>query len=144
MISYLQEQLRRQNLFDRTDIIILSDHGMINLPEENFIDLYEYVDRDDVEMYSGSPVLQVVAKDPSRQDEICQKLKNAAENDFRFNAYDMSTLPEDWHVNNPQRFGPCVVVAEPTYAFQDFEDVEIWFPEVKSMYLLQQVQIQMR
>lgn len=117
-----------ERLDKRTDIIILSDHGMLTLTPKNFIDLYDFVDRS-VKMYGTSPVLQVVARVPTQQLEVCNELIYAAQSKGNFNAYTMDTLPKRWRVNNPQRFGPCVVVAEPGWAFQDMFDYASWFYE---------------
>lgn len=131
---YLQHRLQVENLYDRTDIIVISDHGMLTTKPMHFIDLYRFVDRNTVEMFGRSPVLQVVANQPHRQHEICHKLKKAGRRDTRFTAYDIKSLPSRWRIQNAQRFGPCVVVANPPCAFQDY-NVQDWFPEVKSACL---------
>lgn len=132
MIVYLQQRLKNENLLQRTDIIVLSDHGMLTTTPRNFIDLYQFVDRNEVKMYGTSPVLQVVANQRNRQNDVCRQLMEAARNDGRFNAYDIRSLPQRWRISNPQRFGPCVVVADPPCAFQDYLDVEKWYPQVQS------------
>lgn len=131
MVRYLTEQLEEVDLLKVTDIIIVSDHGMDTYyfhPEYidgDIIDLYRVVDKDSCDMYGSSPVLQIVARPGHNQTELCAKLKLAAAFNGNFNAYTNDDLKREkayWHVNNPQRFGPCTAVAEPGYVFQDIRD----------------------
>lgn len=132
MLLYLRQRLRAENLHKRTDIIVLSDHGMLTVTPANFIDLYQFVGRAEANVYGTSPVLQVVAAQPSRQVAICDKLKEAGKRDGRFTAYDIDSLPDRWRIKNVRRFGPCVVVADPPWAFHDYYGVQEWFPDVDS------------
>lgn len=125
-IVYLQQRIAFLNLDRRCDIIILSDHGMRTVTPRNFIDLFEYVDKNVCSMYGTSPVLQVICND-GRWDEACKNLTAAAEKLQNFKAYTDEQLPERWRVMNKQRFGPCTVVAEPDYAFQDMYEYALWF-----------------
>lgn len=132
MIAYLKQRLRAESLYKRTDIVVLSDHGMLTTKPVNFIDLYQFVGKDEAEIHGGSPTVQVVAKQPRRQVEICDKLKEAGRKDTRFMAYTIDSLPSRWRIKNAQRFGPCVVVANAPWAFQDYYGVGDWFPDVES------------
>lgn len=128
VIVYLQNRIAFENLQDRVDIIILSDHGMITTTPSQFIDLYKFVDKNVCEMYGTSPVLQVICKE-NRHDEACQNLTNAANEMNNFKAYTDDELPKRWNVRNQQRFGHCAVVAEPPWAFQDMFEYAKWFKD---------------
>lgn len=132
MIAYIKQRLRAEHLHKRTDIIIVSDHGMLTTKPAYFIDLYQFIGRNEATMHGTSPTLQIVANEPKRQMEICEKLKQIGLNDTRFMAYDIDSMPSRWRVRNSQRFGPCVAVANPPWAFQDYFDVQDWFPDVTS------------
>lgn len=128
MMEYLSERLKEVGLLKVTDIIIVSDHGMDTFyyhpeyMEGNIIDLYRVIDRDSVDIYGSSPVLQVVARPGHDQMELCAQLKEAAGIIGHFNVFtndELKTKKPYWHINNPQRFGPCTVVAEPGFVFQD-------------------------
>lgn len=87
--------------------------------------MYRVVGKDSCDMYGSSPVLQIIARPGYNQMELCAKLKLAAAFNGNFNVYtndDLKTEKAYWHVNNPQRFGPCTAVAEPGYVFQDIRD----------------------
>lgn len=126
MVKYMSEQLEMANLLNSTDIILLSDHGMDTFyfnkesVDESIIQLHRVVSEDSVKMYGSSPVLQVIANVGYNQTEICNKLKIGAAENGNYNVYTDDELDENnWHIRNTNRFGPCTVVADPGYVFQD-------------------------
>lgn len=131
MVGYLSEQLNAYGLSEVTDIIIISDHGMDDYRfnretiDDSIINLNRIVSEDSCDMYGSSPVLQVIARDGYNQTELCAKLKRAAELNGNYNVYTDGELElkEHWHILNEQRFGPCTVVANPGYVFQDMTDL---------------------
>lgn len=131
MVRYLSEQLNENGLSELTDIIILSDHGMDDFRfnretiDDSIINLNRIVGKDSCDMYGTSPVLQVIARAGYNQSEICDKLKQAAALNGHYNVYTNMELKlkEYWHIQNERRFGPCTVVAEPGYVFQDMTDM---------------------
>lgn len=127
-IFYLMQRLAFDDLDNRVDIIILSDHGMTTVTPNNFLDLFAYVDENVCSMYGSSPVLQVICSN-ERHNEACQNLTIAAEKYGNFKAYTNEQLLERWRIRNEQRFGPCSVVAEPGYGFQDMFEYAIWFKD---------------
>lgn len=129
MVKYLSEQLDSVGLSNVTDIIILSDHGMDTFSfnreeiDGSIIDLNRVVGNDSCDMYGTSPVFQVISKDGFDQTEICNKLKEGAKANGNYNVYFDDELKERWHIQNSQRFGPCTVVADPGYVFQDLTEM---------------------
>lgn len=129
ILVYLEQSILMEGLDPITDIIILSDHGMLTVETKNFIDLYQFIDKSKCKTYGSSPVLQVVCAD-GKHKEACHNLTIASKSEQmngKFNAYLNDELYERWHVNNAKRFGPCTVVAEPEYAFQDMFEFAEWF-----------------
>lgn len=126
IIAYLEQSLISQGLSDKTDVIILSDHGMLTVTPRNFIDLFAFIDSNNCKCYGTSPVLQVICEN-GKDAEACKNLTDAANTLGTFDAYTDDQLPERWHVRNNVRFGPCVVVAKPYYAFQDMFELAEWF-----------------
>lgn len=125
-IVYLEQSLIMESIQNETDIIVLSDHGMSTVTPRNFINLYKFIDDNLCKTYGSSPVLQVVCKN-DKDAEACQNLTNAANSLGTFKAYTDSQLLDRWHVRSKQRFGPCSVVANPGYAFQDMDSLAKWF-----------------
>lgn len=122
----MKETLIREGLDSIIDVIILSDHGMMTITPRNFINLYEFIDSKYCQTCGGSPVLQINCTD-GKIEEACRNLTIAGKKLGVFNAYTDDELLERWHIRNKQRFGPCTVVAEPGYAFQDMYSFADWF-----------------
>lgn len=131
-IAYLDQAISSQGYAGNTDVVILSDHGMLTVTPRNFIDLYKYIDKDVCKTYGTSPVLQVICQN-GKETEACQNLTKAAEELKTFSAYEENEVLERWHVRNSIRFGPCVVVAKPYYAFQDMFELADWFFKEKGV-----------
>lgn len=150
-IVYLEQSLLMEDLENITDVIILSDHGMLTVTPRNFIDLYAFIDENFCKTYGTSPVLQVVCSDDKIQ-EAYANLTKAGNYLGTFKAYTDDLLLNRWHVQNSDRFGPIVgglefcsvfffssfffvalinrsyfkihsVVADPGYGFQDMFDL---------------------
>lgn len=58
-IGYLYHKLEMFELRDIVDIILLSDHGMSEVPEDNIIDLSSIIDLSKIHTTGSSPVLNV-------------------------------------------------------------------------------------
>lgn len=121
LVEYLTEQLEKEGLSHNTDVIIMSDHGMetVAVNQKRIVDLEEFVSNRSCKMYGDSAVMQVIANDGYDIKDICDDLKAGARKNKHFKAYMNADLPEYWHISNDQFFGPCTVVANPGYAFQN-------------------------
>lgn len=130
-ILYLLQRLRMEHLLYRTNIVIVSDHGMEVCRLRDSIDLYKYVRKDSCEMYGSSPVLQVIPTnlDKKLEAEICKNLTEAADENKNFTVYCGEELPKRWYIQNPDRFGPITVVAKAGHSFQDLYELAEWFRE---------------
>lgn len=136
--GYIQEQLKLHNLTSCTNVIHLSDHGMIEVNASNVIDFSPFLENGTYKTYGTSPVLQIVPEDEGNFlkalkyewrclqisfstgaiDEIFNRLVNASNTLGHFKVFKQPNLPERWHVKMP-RFGPIVAVADLNYVFQD-------------------------
>lgn len=128
MIEHLEHKLVEENLHEKVNVIIVSDHGMETVEPRNFIDLTKFLTPDTYKMYSDSPVLQIVPV-PGYHDEIMERLTKASEIEGHFKVYDKSNVPERWRMSHNRRFGPIIAVAEPKYGFQDMNDYAKWFQD---------------
>lgn len=58
-IEYFLRQLSKHDLMEKTNLIILSDHGMVDIDYDKMIDLRKILDPGSYTMCGGSPVLQL-------------------------------------------------------------------------------------
>ncbi|XP_076054894.1 bis(5'-adenosyl)-triphosphatase enpp4-like isoform X2 [Oratosquilla oratoria] len=116
-IAYLNHKLILFSLKDKVDIIIVSDHGMAAVPEENIIRLEE----SKLYQHSGySPVWNIWPIEDSLS--VLDSLHKASEGQ-NFTVYAKKNLPDEWHYKNNPRISDIIIVADVGYVFQDFDEV---------------------
>ena len=118
-VGALVEGVRQLGLQDKVNFIVVSDHGMISAPGENLIDLEQYISFDDVlipefEGPDGPTYARLIHifADADKRAAVYDRLAAAAYN-APFKVYRREHLPDRWRMNNPDRTGDLVVVAEP-------------------------------
>lgn len=115
---YLTEQLTLHQLINRVNVIYLSDHGMETIQSPRFINLTAMMTPDTFDIYSNTPVMQIVPR-PGYSEQVLAQISEASKQNGHFSIYTAETLPDRWHIANDHRTGPLLAVADPTYAFQD-------------------------
>lgn len=103
-LGRLMEGLRARELLDRTNIVLVSDHGMSAVSTDRVVVLDDYISLDDVEVVDINPLLGLVPR-PGKEDSVYQALLNAHP---RLHVYRRDTMPEAWrytHSRVPPVFG---------------------------------------
>lgn len=133
MFSYLLRNLHDEKLGNRVNIVVVSDHGMSDIPATNFIDLTKILTPGTYKLGNSSPLMQIIPA-PGFEKEVFEKLSDATkEGDSHFKVYNNETVPGRWKVRNENRFGPILAVAEPHYGFQDLVDLAKWFRDNRNV-----------
>lgn len=125
--EYLHEQIHKNNMQDRINVIHLSDHGMDELQLKNVIDLRKIIGSKKVNFYGSTPILQIVPSKMSETEEIYQMLKLESEKQGTFKVYKNEDLPKRWKFNNKVRVGPITAVADLNYGFHDMFASADWY-----------------
>ncbi len=108
-------------LADRTNFIVVSDHGMANAPAENIVYLDDYISLDDVFIPSfegpdGSnrtPMAHVFVEN-GEVDAAYDALAAAAVTG-PFSVYRREHLPARWRLDNADRTGDIIVLADESW-----------------------------
>ncbi|HEX6983351.1 MAG TPA: ectonucleotide pyrophosphatase/phosphodiesterase [Balneolaceae bacterium] len=111
LMGYLKDQMRQAGLWDKTNIIIVSDHGMINLSADKTIMLPDIIDMKNIERIIWGPTTMIQPKE-GKIDEVYKALK-ASENNYR--VYRKENLPERYHLKNHRRVMDIIMVADLGY-----------------------------
>jgi len=111
LLGYLKQRLKEAGAWDSTNIIIVSDHGMVDLSADKTIMLDSIIDMEDVERISWNPATMIQPKE-GKTEEMHQALKTS-ENPYR--VYHKEDLPERYHLKNHRRVPDLVVIADPGY-----------------------------
>lgn len=113
-IGYLMDGLKKAELYDKINIIILSDHGMAEVPSiDNVIPLENYintlkVDENKSQYYLISHIY------PTSQD-MTQELYYNLSKIPNMKVYLKEEIPEDFHYSNSNRIAPIVCLADEGY-----------------------------
>ena len=113
-IKYFIEKLKKVNLLNETNIIILSDHGMSEVREDRVIDLTDLCDSDEFKVGGVSPNLNLFFKDETKVDNIYNQLLDASKQ-LPFTVYRSGEVPAHYHFNNHRRIGSIVLEADDGY-----------------------------
>ena len=117
-VGALVAGVEKLGLDDRANFIVVSDHGMANVPGTNVINLDQFISFDDVFIPefegpdgSGRSPLIHVFNDGGDINAIYDALSRASLTES-FTAYRRENLPKRWHADNADRTGDVVVVAD--------------------------------
>ena len=112
LVGYLHEELEANNLTDKVNIIIVSDHGMAELSEERVILIDDLIDLDRVQMIDRTPVA-MMNPEPEYTDEAYNVLKENETMGYR--VYKKENLPERFRIKNHHRTPEMIVIADIGY-----------------------------
>lgn len=111
LLGYLKQQLKRAPRWADLNVVILSDHGMVDLSAEKTIRLDSLIDMDDIERINWAPVTMLEPKD-GKTEKIYQALKADEEN---YKVYKKKDLPARYHIKNHRRVPEIIMVADLGY-----------------------------
>ncbi len=103
-IGQLLAGLEQRGIVDGVNIIVVADHGMVDLDEQQVIFLDDYITLQNLEYYSLGP-LSFISPPVSDVEAIYNALHNAHPN---FNVYLKDALPAHHHYGNHRRI-PAIV-----------------------------------
>jgi predicted AlkP superfamily pyrophosphatase or phosphodiesterase len=108
VIGFLIDELSARGIFEKINLIIVSDHGMAQTSSERIIFLDDYVDSTLVRVIDWSPVAQLLPS-PGKEDEVFRRLSSAHPH---LKLYRKAEIPERWHFRNHRRIMPIIAVAD--------------------------------
>jgi alkaline phosphatase D len=118
-LGSLLEGLKQRDMFDSTDIIVVSDHGMADVSSERLINLDQWLDVSDwiipewrvSEEDVASPFLSLF----STPDNIAKAYQLFKDADPHMQVYRPSDYPEHYHFSHPDRVPDLMLLAEPNW-----------------------------
>lgn len=111
LLGYLLDSIDENNLGNRINIILTSDHGMAELSDEKIIFLDEMINLDDVDIIDWTPVALIKPHD-GKTDEIYNAIK---ENEEHYRVYLRDELPDRFHFRNHYRIPEIIMIADIGY-----------------------------
>ncbi len=112
LLGYLVDRLEEKGIYDRTNIVIVSDHGMSELSADRVFLIDQIIDVTRVQMVDWTPVSMINFTDSTYKDEAIAKLKEAEKENGNFRVFTKEEIPDYWHVKNHPRTTDLIVVAD--------------------------------
>ena len=107
-IGQLIAGLEQRNLFDKVNIMVVSDHGMAQLSQERLIFLDDYMDPTDLRIPNFSPVMDIWC-DESEVDSIFNLINGKHPH---LSVYKKQDIPERLHFSNNRRIAPIIGIMD--------------------------------
>jgi predicted AlkP superfamily pyrophosphatase or phosphodiesterase len=108
LVGTLVEGVGRLGLSNRTNYVVLSDHGMSQQSRDRTITLDEYLDLSTVDIVEWTPVLQIIPRSGSVED-IYRKLKGKHPS---LAVYRREEMPLHLHYRDHPRIPPIIGLAD--------------------------------
>lgn len=108
VLSYFMAKMRETPDFENTNFIFTADHGMTELSEDRYVNMYGAIDKKKVKYYiSGAPFTIEVEED--YLDEAVERLNKLE----HLTAYRADAMPERYHYgSHPTRIANIVIIPE--------------------------------
>lgn len=117
LVGRLLDSLAASPVGARTNVVVLSDHGMLRVPEDPAIDVSRLADLSGVRMIDNGPFLALwFDGDSARRETTYAALQRGlAASGARARVWRREETPERWAIRGEPRAGDLVVLAEPGY-----------------------------
>lgn len=108
MIGKLVDGLAARGLSDRVNVVVVSDHGMMETPADHVIFLDDYISLSDVDIVEAAEIGQIVPK-PGKLDDVYAKLHGA---NPHLAVYRKADIPTRFHYGTNARITPLLLMAD--------------------------------
>lgn len=107
-LSRLVDGLKARAIFDRVNLIIVSDHGMARVDPRNNIVLDNFIDLTQAHQIAWNGAMVHIFPKPGMEDAMYSSLKKAP----HVTVYRKKEIPARFHYGTSNRIGEIVVMAE--------------------------------
>lgn len=109
-IGRLIEGLKLRNLYDKVNLILVSDHGMVEVKPGNIVILDDFFDTEKTERIVWGSQLTSIFPKAGFEEEIYNGLRENSSQ--HFSVYRKSEIPERYHYRNHRRIAPIICLAD--------------------------------
>ena len=124
MTGYLLEQLEKNNLLDKWNIIITADHGMTNVSRKRVINITHYVNTSECQV-NGDGGVRFIWPNNGMKDKVYRQL--LAKPHPHMKVWLKENFPKKYHYRNNPRISPILVTDDVGWAFfNDPKTISKW------------------
>ncbi|MGE5352384.1 MAG: ectonucleotide pyrophosphatase/phosphodiesterase [Acidobacteriota bacterium] len=117
----LLTKLKEIGMYDSTNVIFLSDHGMTEISNQRLLNIEEILGPGN-RMDGDGPVMMIEPKN-GEVEKIYKKLK---QNEHHFKVFTRENIPGYFHFNDNPFIYPIIVVADPGWSLVDNNSVKYY------------------
>lgn len=112
-VGYLFQQIKEKGMEEDLNVIVISDHGHVNVNSSNIIELYDYINESDVDFVIGDygPTFQLRPVE-GKFEKVYNELKNAHPH---LHVFKKEEIPERFHYGKHPRVLPIFGYADSTW-----------------------------
>ncbi|XP_054162379.1 glycerophosphocholine cholinephosphodiesterase ENPP6-like [Oppia nitens] len=121
LLNSLQDEIEKRNLDNEVNVVVVSDHGMIEVDESKntkMINIENIVDANDVEVMLDRGTTSFIIPKPNKETKILEALTKSRTKGLKF--YKKDEIPVRYHIKNNRRVSPILVMAEKGYFVRGF------------------------
>lgn len=122
LIGYLVDGLKKIQMYDSTNIILVSDHGMAELSDERIINVDEILKDLDYKVDGNGPVAFVNA-DKNSLANIFERLEKSKNN---YSVYNKKDIPNHYKFKQNYLLGDILIVADIGWSIATNKDLKDW------------------
>lgn len=123
-LAVLVAGLEQRGLLQTLNLLLVSDHGMVKVPEQQVIVLDQLFDEKKAALVLWTPEIVSVFPKKGELEPIYQQLKASLPAEAR--VYKKADLPERWHYQNSKRIAPLLVVPQPGWRLMQKHKQKEW------------------
>ena len=121
-IAQLTTGLQTIGMTDRVNLIVVSDHGMAQIPPDHMIQLDDYLDPATVNVIDWAPVLALAAKDGDNE-RVYRALKDKHP---ALHVYRREEIPAEYMLRGNSRIPPIFAVADEGWFITSKSEKQRW------------------
>ena len=123
-LAVLVAGLEQRALLNKLNLILVSDHGMVKVPQHQVIELDQLFDEKKAALVLWTPEIVSVFPKKGELESIYQQLNSSLPPQAK--VYKKTELPERWHYQNSKRIAPLLVVPEPGWRLMQKHKQQEW------------------
>jgi len=117
MLGLLFTKLEEINYLQKTNIIVVSDHGMTSVDSKRTIYIDSYTSSFHCKIQGEGPLMMIDCP----EEQLGAVFKNLKQNEHNFKVYLKNEVPDYFHFSNHQLISPILLIAEPGWLLKKAE-----------------------
>lgn len=123
-IGELIDGLKQRKLFNQVNLMLVSDHGMAEVPPEQVIVVDNMFDTSQAALTLWTPEIVSIFPKPGQLESIYQQLSSGLPDSAK--VYRKSDLPGRWHYKQSKRVAPLLIIPEPGWRLMQQSQYQRW------------------